>query len=56
MLLYTTGGKGSIRYIFIHGNHEISPFSDEITVDAKIVVFTGRGNMYVVNGSLHGKY
>ncbi|KAJ5478747.1 hypothetical protein N7530_004256 [Penicillium desertorum] len=45
MLLYTTGGKGSIRYIFIHGNHEISPFSDEIIVDAKIVVFTGRGNI-----------
>ncbi|KAJ5416224.1 hypothetical protein N7465_004919 [Penicillium sp. CMV-2018d] len=51
MLLYTTGGKGSMRYIFLHGNHEISSFSDEVTVDAKIVVFTGRGNMYV-NGSL----
>lgn len=44
-----------MRYIFVHGNHETSSFS-EVTVDAKVVVFTGRGNMYVVNSSLHGKY
>jgi hypothetical protein len=37
-----------MRYVFIHGNHEIGPPSDQVTVEANIVVFTGLGNMYVV--------
>ncbi|OGE56594.1 hypothetical protein PENARI_c003G11399 [Penicillium arizonense] len=45
MLLYKYGGKGSMRYVFIHGNHEIGPPSDQVTVEANIVVFTGLGNI-----------
>ncbi|KAJ5961467.1 hypothetical protein N7501_006408 [Penicillium viridicatum] len=46
-----------MRYMFLHGNHEIGSFSDEVTVDAKIVIFTGRGNIvYGDNDNSSTKY
>ncbi|KAJ6091795.1 hypothetical protein N7467_003764 [Penicillium canescens] len=40
-----------MRYVFIHGNHEIGPPSDQVTVEANVVVFTGLGNIIYGNNT-----
>lgn len=38
--------QGSLRYFFFHGNHGDVPIPETMTVEAKIMAFTGEGQMY----------
>ncbi|KAJ5149244.1 hypothetical protein N7448_000822 [Penicillium atrosanguineum] len=37
--------QGSLRYFFFHGNHGDVPIPETVTVEAKIVAFTGQGQI-----------
>ncbi|OJJ94809.1 hypothetical protein ASPACDRAFT_64959 [Aspergillus aculeatus ATCC 16872] len=44
--LYSSGGKGSMRYFFLHGGYSRLPFPDtEVSVEAKVLVFNGHGKI-----------
>ncbi|RAH87226.1 hypothetical protein BO86DRAFT_384426 [Aspergillus japonicus CBS 114.51] len=44
--LYSSGGKGSMRYFFLHGGYSRLPFpDDEVSVEAKVLVFNGQGKI-----------
>ncbi|KOS39443.1 hypothetical protein ACN38_g9715 [Penicillium nordicum] len=38
-------GQGTLRYFFFHGNHGGIPIPLHMSVDAKILVFSGEGQM-----------
>ncbi|KAJ5960931.1 uncharacterized protein N7479_008081 [Penicillium vulpinum] len=38
-------GQGSLRYFFFHGNHGDIPIPSQMSIDAKIVVFNGQGQI-----------
>lgn len=38
-------GQGSLRYFFFHGNHGGIPIPPHMSVDAKILVFSGEGQI-----------
>lgn len=46
-MLYASGGQGSMRYFFLHGNHEAVPLSGRLVVTAEIIVFDRLGKMQV---------
>ncbi|KAJ5753286.1 hypothetical protein N7520_010203 [Penicillium odoratum] len=49
MMLYRTGGQGSMRYFFVHGNHEHTAIPNLVIVEANIVVFNRLGRIVFGN-------
>ncbi|KAL4911424.1 hypothetical protein BDW74DRAFT_8265 [Aspergillus multicolor] len=47
--LYASGGKGSMRYFFLHGGHASIPSLNEIIVEAKVVVLRPDGKILFDN-------
>lgn len=45
-LLYASGGRGLLRYFFLHGSHERTTFPDQVEVEANVVSFARDGKMY----------
>lgn len=43
--LYASGGKGSMRYLFLHGGHSQLPLGDNVSVEAKVLVQNTLGEM-----------
>ncbi|KAJ9214080.1 hypothetical protein DTO166G4_4346 [Paecilomyces variotii] len=44
-MLYTSGGRGSMRYFFLHGNHGAPSLPETLIVEASVVVFDPHGNV-----------
>lgn len=47
--LYASGGRGLIRYFFLHGSHERTIFASQVAVEARILSFTQSGELYASN-------
>ncbi|GLA01983.1 hypothetical protein AnigIFM60653_001276 [Aspergillus niger] len=43
--LYASGGKGSMRYLFLHGGHSQLPLGDNVSVEAKVLVQNTHGEI-----------
>ncbi|RAK89836.1 hypothetical protein BO79DRAFT_286823 [Aspergillus costaricaensis CBS 115574] len=43
--LYASGGKGSMRYLFLHGGHSQLPPPDNFSVEAKVLVQNTHGEI-----------
>ncbi|GKZ29179.1 hypothetical protein AbraIFM66950_003618 [Aspergillus brasiliensis] len=43
--LYASGGKGSMRYMFLHGGHSQLPLPDNVSVEAKVLVQNTHGEI-----------
>ncbi|PLB50314.1 hypothetical protein P170DRAFT_473877 [Aspergillus steynii IBT 23096] len=44
-LLYASGGRGLLRYFFLHGSHERTSFPDQVEVEANVVSFARDGRV-----------
>ncbi|RAK99323.1 DUF521-domain-containing protein [Aspergillus ibericus CBS 121593] len=42
--LYASGGKGSLRYVFLHGNHAPT-HHQETNIEGKVTLFNGQGEI-----------
>ncbi|RAL10168.1 uncharacterized protein BO97DRAFT_350025 [Aspergillus homomorphus CBS 101889] len=47
--IYASGGKGSMRYFFLHGGYSRLPFPDDVSVEAKVLVSNGFGKIVFDN-------